>query len=132
MNPATVFARRTLYAPLVAVLVLLSSGCTDVDQPAPDSTLPTFASLRAALEGGEIGDELALDVVLVTENGGVPYLCDTVDESLPQRCGQPRVQILDAPLDAFDLVEEAGELSGHVRVVVVVRSEGTVSYISGE
>lgn len=116
--------------------LLLCASCTSDEgagaSSAPNSAATGATSLQEALVDGEVGDEVTLDVALVTERGGIPYLCDMVMDSDPERCSEPRVRLLDAPLDELDLEYRRDEWSGMVHLVVVLEDESTVSYVRSE
>ncbi|CAM3405239.1 hypothetical protein OCAE111667_08065 [Occultella aeris] len=120
----------------VSVAVVLT-GCTTDRNPTPEPTSdPTVAvsdlqpmTLREALEGPEYGEQVRLSVALVTE-GDVPFLCDAVDDSDPEQCADPNVEIVGAPLEDLDLVERSGERSGEVDLIVLLVDEDTAEYVS--
>ncbi|WP_454777778.1 hypothetical protein [Georgenia muralis] len=104
--------------------MVLLAGCTDEPAPAPDE--PTSAlepiSVREALDRVEPGEQVRVQAVLVTEAGD-PYLCDSVEDTDPEQCSDPKVEIVGAPIDDLELTERRGELAGEVDVVVTIEDQ---------
>lgn len=65
------------------------------------------------------GETVRVVAGLVTEDDRT-YICDSTDESLPPKCAEPRLELVEAPLDVFDLEDSGGELIGGVDVIIVV------------
>ena len=117
-------------------LTFLLAGCASgpgVDEPLPTSE-PTSAGLPSptpsgsqldatsvwdALDSRQPGEEVRVRAALVTEND-VPFLCDSVEDSDPEQCSEPSVEIIGAPLADLGLRERRSELAGEVDIVITL------------
>lgn len=108
----------------LAGLLALLAGCTDGPAPEPDE--PTSAlepiSIRDALDRVDPGEQVRVQTVLVTEDD-VPFLCDSVEDTDPEQCSDPKVKILGAPIDDLELTERRGELAGEVDIVITIEDK---------
>lgn len=111
-----------------AGLLVFIAGCTDgpASTPAPALDEPTSVlepiSIREALDRVKPGDQVRVQTALVTEDD-VPFLCDSVEDSDPEQCSDPKVKILGAPIDDLDLTERSGELAGEVDLVITIEGK---------
>lgn len=114
---------------VLTILTLLLAGCGNgpVDDRPIATTEPTATSpaeleptsVWDALDQAQPGEEVRIQAALVTEED-VPFLCDGVEDSDPEQCSEPSMEILGAPLDELGLRERRSELSGEVDIVVTI------------
>lgn len=79
-------------------------------------------TIREALASVEPGEQVRVQAALVTEDD-VPFLCDSVEDSDPEQCSEPSVEIVGAPLDALGLTEHRSELAGEVDIVITLEGK---------
>lgn len=107
----------------LASMLLLLAGCTAepaADAPTSDSTTVTEpVTVREALNRAEPGQQVRVKATLVTEDD-IPLLCDSVEDSDPEQCGDPQVELVGAPLDELGLTERRSELSGEVDIIISI------------
>lgn len=76
-------------------------------------------SVREALASVEPGKQVRVQAALVTEDD-VPFLRDSVEDSDPEQCSDPKVEIVGAPIEELGLTERSGELTGEVDIVTTI------------
>jgi hypothetical protein len=109
-------------------LVDFVEDASAADEPTSSSSAvlePT--SIREALASVVPGEQVRVQAVLVTEDD-VPFLCDSVEDSDPEQCSEPSVEIVGAPLDDLGLTERRGELAGEVDIVITLEGK-TATYV---
>ncbi|WP_324654022.1 hypothetical protein [Georgenia sp. H159] len=100
---------------------LATSEPTSADLPSstPSDSQLEVTSVCDALESRQPGEEVRVRAALVTEND-VPFLCDSVEDSDPEQCSEPSVEIIGAPLADLGLRERRSELAGEVDIVITL------------
>ena len=117
--------RRLWVVPLLVALAACSGG--EAEKAWSDSAPPlvplsaTEALKHAAGSSESAGEHVRVRATLLTEQEqALAFLCDSVADSDPEQCSQPRLSLQGAPLDALDLTERRGELGGPVDIVVSI------------
>lgn len=117
---------RLLSAILPLVVISACVACTADGgagaTPSPESSSSLDAvSVSEAIDVSASGDPIRVAATLVTEDG-TPFLCDSVEDSKPEQCGDPKLELTGADLGLFDLSTSDGESTGTVDIVVIVDS----------
>ena len=121
-------ARRLWVVPILVALAGCAAG--DDAKAWSDSSPPlvplsaTEALKHAAGSFESAGEDVRVRATLLTEQEqAAVFLCDSVADSDPEQCAQPRLSLQGAPLDALDLTERRGELGGPVDIVVTIEGD---------